>query len=459
MNGAEQPVNPAAEAYAAWVREALSDLPAHEVAEIDEDVREHLAQVVGEFDGDVTVEALITRLGTPVDYAADLRTAAGIAEPGPILPPPARTRFGRRLMRFVAAALAVGAVGFVGLAVLVALFWSWYSASEVAMVGAVLGIGSAAVLFLLLLTADDPRAELAALPGAARAERGLAWVRAQRWGAPALEFAASLRPAWWVLRALVLAGLAALIVNGAMAFPAVVFVAALVGSVWLGRRAAAGEFRGRRLLAVQAANAGLAMGAVLAVAVVFGTLWSGPGVDYVNGDGSYVPPEPGLYNQDGELVTNVFPYGPDGQLLENVRLYDQNGLPLTLGESEACYSGAYPEQTFTQVNPWGENVFPRGTVTVDDGGLCKEPQVMAPFGGSLPGPATSAEPGAPGTSGVQPTEAPATPGPEGPVGMSPTTPAPTTPAPTMPAPTMPAPTMPATLAPPTQLAPEAPALR
>lgn len=64
-------------AYGREVRRALSDLPPSRLADLLEDLDEHLAEVAGEVDG-----PLETSLGPPAGYAAELRRSAGL--PGPV---------------------------------------------------------------------------------------------------------------------------------------------------------------------------------------------------------------------------------------------------------------------------------------------------------------------------------------------------------------------------------------
>jgi hypothetical protein len=64
--------------YAAQVRAALADLPREQVAEVLEDLDQHLAEVAAE-EG----VSLVARLGPPEAYAAELRRAALLAPPAP----------------------------------------------------------------------------------------------------------------------------------------------------------------------------------------------------------------------------------------------------------------------------------------------------------------------------------------------------------------------------------------
>ncbi len=63
-------------AYARQVRAALADVPPHRLAELLDDLEEHLVEVASEGG-----EPLIVRLGPPAGYAAELRRAAGLPEP------------------------------------------------------------------------------------------------------------------------------------------------------------------------------------------------------------------------------------------------------------------------------------------------------------------------------------------------------------------------------------------
>jgi hypothetical protein len=62
-------------AYARQVRAALADVPAARLAELLEDLEEHLVEVAAEGG-----EPLAVRLGPPAEYAAELRRAAGLTE-------------------------------------------------------------------------------------------------------------------------------------------------------------------------------------------------------------------------------------------------------------------------------------------------------------------------------------------------------------------------------------------
>ncbi|NUP47704.1 MAG: hypothetical protein HOW97_10385, partial [Catenulispora sp.] len=63
--------------YAAEVRGQLADLPAEASAELLEDLEDHLREVAAEDTG-----VLRERLGSPAEYARELRQAAGLPAPG-----------------------------------------------------------------------------------------------------------------------------------------------------------------------------------------------------------------------------------------------------------------------------------------------------------------------------------------------------------------------------------------
>ncbi|SDU87748.1 HAAS signaling domain-containing protein [Jiangella alkaliphila] len=390
MSSTRATAHPAVATYLAAVRDELGDLPADELAEIAEDVRDHLDHVAGEYGDDVTIDVLIDRLGAPAAYAAELRAAAGLPEPAPE-PAPVRVGFVRRLLRFMVAFFGWSAVGLGALAFVDTLF-GLSGAPAFFGVPAIVAVVLAAAATVLLVTGrDDPVGELRQVPTAVLLAQVEEWVRSMPWGRPAIELVTSLRSAWWLARAVALALIVFAVFRSAP-FSVAVFLLAVVGSVWLGRRTAAGEVRGPRLVAVQLANAGLAIGGVVMAGVVAANgTWDG--VQYVDGGYDYTGPAmddgPIFYGENGTQVTNIFPYGADGTLLENVRLYDQDGNPISLGWFEECYGGAYDEQSFVAANPWGDHVFPRPTVEVSPNGECEQPHLNAPFGPQLPGTPTA----------------------------------------------------------------------
>ncbi|TDC48513.1 hypothetical protein E1212_21110 [Jiangella ureilytica] len=382
MSTTRRTAHPAVATYVAAVRDELGDLPPDELAEIAEDVRDHLEHVAAEYGDDVTVGVLIDRLGAPAAYAAELRAAAGLPKPTPA-PEPVRTGFVRRLVRFLVAAFGWGAVGLGALAFVDTLFGLSGSPEVFAAPALVAAVVAVTAALLLVTGRENPVAELRQIPTAPILAQVEEWVRSMPWGRPAIEVVTSLRPAWWIARAAAF-GLVTTLVLGSAPLGVAVFLAAVVASVWLGRRTAAGEIRGTRLLAVQVGNAALAI-AGLVVATTAAGFVAGDRVQYVDGGYSYDDPGPGFHDVNGVQVTNIFPYGSDGTLLENVRLYDQNGNPVDLGWTERCADGAFMGTSFTEPNPWGDHVFPRLTVTADDmTGSCSDPALEPPFGDRLP---------------------------------------------------------------------------
>lgn len=69
------------EDYLTQLRQELADLPADEVDEIVEDLEPQLTEIAALGDG-LSAAALADRLGTPAEYARELRSAAGLDEPG-----------------------------------------------------------------------------------------------------------------------------------------------------------------------------------------------------------------------------------------------------------------------------------------------------------------------------------------------------------------------------------------
>jgi len=97
------------EDYLARLRHELADLPADEVNEIVQDLEPQLAEIAGELGAELSATTLADRLGTPAEYARELRSAAGLDEPGAGRP-------SARLARTVLWVLVVGsiAVGYGG---------------------------------------------------------------------------------------------------------------------------------------------------------------------------------------------------------------------------------------------------------------------------------------------------------------------------------------------------------
>jgi hypothetical protein len=395
--------NAAAE-YLDAVRAALADLPDDEVAEIADDVAEHLEQVTAELGGDASTAALEQRLGTPEQYAAELRAAAGFPERG------SRTRRAAspmRLLRFLVTWLGRGgaAVGVVGLLLMLA---DGPPLMVPYLLGCAVGVAALGAWVIARRRYCDPKTALRELPDARRLEGGLVSLRARPWGAATVDFAVSLRPAWWLLRAWVATQLLMLALGSQSAFPAprspvavAVLAGAVVASVWLGRRSVRIALSGWRQLGQLAGNTVLA---VLAPAVI---LLATYGDDYLQlwyEEAVYEPSYYGFHHEDGSPIVNLFPYDQNGRLLEGVRIYDQDGRPVEnveVWDWAECMDlgGYYPG------GPLG-NVFPRPAVIYrEDGfGRCVDPANASPFGPAMPGtaPADGTEPVEPEADEVEP---------------------------------------------------------
>ena len=103
MNAATTGITP--EQYLARVRAALADLPAEEREELLEDLAAHLADVTAETTtaGAGAPRALEDRLGSPEEYAAELRVSAGFGPTPQPEPGGLATRASRRLGQLSAA--------------------------------------------------------------------------------------------------------------------------------------------------------------------------------------------------------------------------------------------------------------------------------------------------------------------------------------------------------------------
>jgi hypothetical protein len=250
------------DAYLAAVRVELDDLPEEERTDLLEDLAQHLADMEAERAPDGP--PLTALLGPPDRYAAELRAAAD-------LPPRTERK----------------------------------------------------------ATKDTLRARLGrTFP--ARISRRLWQHRAT---AQVREFLPELKPAWWVLRGYLLVAIPALwSPNGQDDFPVPTVggsgllgfwftVAAIVGSVWFGRRPL-GRLQRQMVL-------------VGNVVLVIFALTLMDSMDHrmspaSAGTFAAVPEVQSPYRLSSQHgpVTNIFPYASDGTPLDGVLLYDQDGRPL-----------------------------------------------------------------------------------------------------------------------------------
>ncbi len=373
---------PAVSAYVAAVRDELSDLPPAQTADILDDVREHITQVAQEYGDDVRLAELIDRLGSPSAYVAELRAAAGIAPPAP---QPQRAGFGRRLLRLLAAVFGTATAGFTVVTVADVVFSLSGAPAFFGVPAAVcFVVGGASVLFLVLRH-EDPAGELRQIPGACWLGERVQQLRATSWGPGVIDFAASLQPAWWLARAAILGALVASVSSAALG--TFVFVVAAVASVYLGRAAARGQMPGRRAIAIYGLNAAIVAGGVFGVLAIAQSPHDGyvDPIDQVATDGlAYSHGAGSIATDAGVPVTNIFAYAADGALIDQVRLYDQDGRPLVLADTEPCYEEAPDGTTFVIANPWGTNVYPRFVAEAHMSGSCVPAPPEPPYGAQLP---------------------------------------------------------------------------
>lgn len=179
-----------------------------------------------------------------------------------------------------------------------------------------------------------------------------AWFAATPGRAGFRDFMLSLRPLWWIIRAIVLVWAVLRVfnhpvINGVpFSFPALLLgVAAIVVSVQWGRDK---WLPANWLKHVRTVASGVAVLLVLPIAATFANaLLSPPYVAEEYSSPSYLP---GLYSNE-EQVTNIFAYDCAGELLDGIRLYDQNGNPLTTtlidpyADGEQLAPDAWDEQT------------------------------------------------------------------------------------------------------------------
>jgi hypothetical protein len=392
--------------YLAEVRAELSDLPPGELEDVLEDVSGHLTEVAAEFEAEPTAEALRERLGTPRQYADELRTAAGYP-PRTDSPRSKNAPAGRSALRWGIVAATVGPF-----LVLIGLFSG--ANDEIVffgLIGLILLFG-AGYLGVRALGDRDPRIVLDT-PTGARADQ---WVRTQIAQIPANirhELVTIGQPVWWVARGIVGGGgFFALFDAGAVAV-----VGALAGaavSVWIGRRT---QQNARWLWFVVPLNvvATIIVPAWLALSFVGGpssAVFSNGGSDYSSGT-SY----PSGLSLDGNVIENVYPFDEQGRQVK-VRLYDQNGQPINLPVQDCATQ--YGESNGYTVG----NLFPHPTIVDDQGSLadCKDsdkanfvpppaPASTPPTPNPTPSAVTTPKPGTTPspTPGVTLTVAPTTP--------------------------------------------------
>ncbi|GAA1537391.1 DUF1700 domain-containing protein [Kribbella lupini] len=380
--------------YLAQVKAELADLPPGELEDVLDDVASHLTEVAAEFQQEPTEGQLWERLGTPRQYADELRTAAGY--PASTRAPEQNESAAEKALRwgiiagivgpfFVLIGLLTGSpapVGFLGLIGLTVLF-----------VAAYLGVRA--------LGNNSPRAVLDTPRGA----QGNEFVRGLIEQIPPnvrTELISVGQPVWWVARgALGGGGFFALFGAGAVAV-----VGAIAGagvSIWIGRRSQQDR---RWLWYVVPLNviAILALPAVLVVGLLGGSgAFSMRNYDRGSNTSAY---QDGLV-LNGSPVENLYPFDEKGQQV-SVRLYTENGSPVNLPVRD-CSANYGNDQRIT-------NQFPLTTVDPDSMGTY-DPETGEPVGCRESTKAPFVPPPAPAT----PTKATPTPTPGAPTTSGPTT--------------------------------------
>jgi hypothetical protein len=226
-----------------------------------------------------------------------------------------------------------------------------------------------------------PRARLGRVADqAARSYAASARVKVEGWpgGTETLAFLRRLRPAWWVLRAWVLAqwlslgtsgdptGLIPRVWRNNSFLGFIFFVVLAVASVRIGQRS---ERLGRSA----------PWRKLVLIANVVLVLMTFPVADRVEhprnsvyyGGPADAPSAPGVIvadsNGSATDATNLFAFGPDGHPIDHVRIYDQDGHPVLVQDQDTseCYGGvdqASPLPSAT-ASSLPSNVYPREQVT------------------------------------------------------------------------------------------------
>ena len=373
--------DPVTTAYIGSVRDELADLPDDVRVDLMDDVVEHVTAVAGEYT-DLTMTALVDRLGAPSEYALQLRDAAGLA-PTSTVPDRAAEGYLRRLGRFMVTVIGIVAVAMVPLALGVPDPGPLWAAG-------ILGIAAAGMFAFLVRDGRQWKDELERMPGAPLLRKGRLWFTGQTWSAEAVDVTVSLRPGWWVLRGVAVAlALGMATVSVPVIFVSVVPLVAL--SVWLGRRAQRQQPQGFAQVFAVTANAALALTAIGAAIGIYQQATTQSPIYVAHDPYQEVYVETSLtgdgvvYRSDGPRVTNLFPYGPDGQLIEDVWLYDQDGRPFELGLDQGCEEWSEPGWEYL---PDGDakHAYPHRVIKADPAtGECSAPASVPPFGPFLPG--------------------------------------------------------------------------
>jgi hypothetical protein len=192
--------------------------------------------------------------------------------------------------------------------------------------------------------------------------------------APAADYVRSLRPAWWLIRLLVLATAVLMALRNGTEETVLVLLVTIAVLLLFGKRA---RTDGRWRWIIGPANI-FTVGIGLALAfTLLNETDGGYTTVYMQSDG--------MYNQGSE-VANIYAFGPDGKPLPEVYLYDQNGNPISLHEE--------------QCDQYGEtsNRFPHARIQEDSTGCLEVTGV--PFTISIPQP--SGTPSTPPSTSASP---------------------------------------------------------
>ena len=293
--GADRGVAPATVAeYAARVREHLAGLPAEQVDDLTDGLEADLADALADEVAPAGVRGdLIALFGPPADYARELRVAAGLPEPQPV--PGARLGLRPRLRG---------------------------------------------------MRSDVRHAALRATAG----------IRRQPWWPGVRDFAASIRPAWWLLRAWVVYQVALQLVGGRYTLGGKGGWMPTDAPTWLllGALVVVSVQWGRGLWLPPSARwltaAASAVGVVLLVPAV---VWADNAAvrwqtqyetAYVEQPSDGVPREDGVW-VDGMQVSNLFVYDAEGDPLSDVQVYDDRGRPVRTTSDDGWSTWSLPGVT------------------------------------------------------------------------------------------------------------------
>ena len=345
--------------YLDGMRDALSDLPAAEVAEIMDDAGAHVAEVAEEMGDEFSLAALIDRLGTPRAYAEELRAAAGYPSPSsPAADAGDRTAFAARFAFWGLVAGTVMAFGF------------GFTRGDTLEATVLVSLCAAAAA-LLVFRQEGLLAGVARLPETVALNDALARIAKsdlrRAWASVRI-----FQPVWWVGRALLIAAGGVLVYRPTFGFLVAIAFAAL--SLVAGPKAKTD----RRWLWVSLPATGFALGVLLLILGELTSRWDNYG---------YTTSAPVTYTEGPATRDNIYVFDKDGKPLTDVHLYDEQGRPLN-----APWYGCEGDDRH-------DNRYPRPRVVHDDMGCHEIPGV--PFTVVMPTVPTTTTP--PPTTPSQPT--------------------------------------------------------